>query len=318
MKKLKINDMLKNKKVLAVSALVVGVIAVGIVGTIYSKNKDSVAVEKKSESGKIDATKEEKKAENADIVLTEDENGNLVATDKEGKIVAEGEEVAKLVEEKKSNGETIVAKTENGSVISVDKVEGNKVTSSSGETVKPTPESPVADNPKPTPQPEPSPEPQPKPEEPSKPEPTPPTPAPEPAPEPTPNPPAPQPEPPKRTWQYMADMSRETFNLMNQFRQQNGVAALKWSDGEHAKAKKRAEKNASVAGSGHEFDQISLTTISHGNPQGFIKQWANSAGHKQNMLDKRNVEGAVAVYKDSDGEYYVVASFKDGSGFDWD
>lgn len=314
MKKLKINDMLKNKKVLAVSALVVGVIAVGIVGTIYSKNKDSVAVEKKSESGKIDVAKEEKKAENADIVLTEDENGNLVATDKEGKIVAEGEEVAKLVEEKKSKGETIVAKTENGSVISVDKVEGNKVTSSSGEIVKPTPESPVSDNPKPTPQPEPSPEPQPKPEEPSKPEPTPPT----PAPEPTPNPPAPQPEPPKRTWQYMADMSRETFNLMNQFRQQNGVTALKWSDGEHAKAKKRAEKNASVAGSGHDFSQISIGGTRYKTAQGFINGWASSPGHKESMLDKRFIEGGIAVYKDSDGEYYVVASFKDNSGFDWD
>ena len=313
MKKLKIKDMIKNKKVLAVSALVVGVIAVGIVGAVYLMNKDSVAVEKKSESGKIDVAKEEKKAENADIVLTEDENGNLVATDKEGKIVAEGEEVAKLVEEKKSKGETIVAKTENGSVISVDKVEGNKVTSSSGETVKPTPEPPVADNPKPTPQPEPTPEPQPKPEEPSKPEPTPPT--------PTPNPPAPQPEPPKRTWQYMADMSRETFNLMNQFRQQNGVAALKWSDGEHAKAKKQCEDNAQKSISNHGFDQISLLRGGSGmniTSSMFIRQWEKSPSHRESMLDKRNIEGAVAVYKDSDGVCYVVASFKDGSGFDWD
>ncbi|MFQ9977035.1 CAP domain-containing protein [Clostridium cadaveris] len=315
MKKLKINDMLKNKKVLAVSALVVGVIAVGIVGTIYSKNKDSVAVEKKSESGKIDVAKEEKKAENADIVLTEDENGNLVATDKEGKIVAEGEEVAKFVEEKKSKGETIVAKTENGSVISVDKVEGNKVTSSSGETVKPTPEPPVADNPKPTPQPEPSPEPQPKSEEPSKPEPIPPT----PAPEPTPNPPAPQPEPPKRTWQYMADMSRETFNLMNQFRQQNGVAALKWSDVEHTKAKKQCEDNAQKSISNHGFDQISLLRGGSGmniTSSMFIRQWEKSPSHRESMLDKRNIEGAVAVYKDSDGVCYVVASFADGFGWD--
>lgn len=305
MKKLKINDMLKNKKVLAVSALVVGVIAVGIVGIIYSKNKDSVAVEKKSESGKIDVAKEEKKAENADIVLTEDENGNLVATDKEGKIVAEGEEVAKLVEEKKSKGETIVAKTENGSVISVDKVEGNKVTSSSGETVKPTPEPPVADNPKPTPQPEPSPEPQPKPEEPSKPEPIPPT-------------PAPQPEPPKRTWQYMADMSRETFNLMNQFRQQNGVVALKWSDGEYSKAKTRCEDNAKTNTGNHDYMQISMAGTRYTTAQGFITGWSNSKGHKANMLDKRFIECGIAVYKDSDGRYFVVASFKDNSGFDWD
>ena len=84
----------------------------------------------------------------ADIILTENESGELIATDKEGNVVASGEEVEKLVEEKKEKGETIVAKTEDGSTVKVDKVEGDKVTSSGGETVKPSPKPPViADKP---------------------------------------------------------------------------------------------------------------------------------------------------------------------------
>ena len=54
----------------------------------------------------------------------------------------------KLVEEKKSKGETVVAKTEDGTTVKVDKVDGDKVTSSGGQTVKPSPKPPViADKP---------------------------------------------------------------------------------------------------------------------------------------------------------------------------
>ncbi|MDU3678377.1 MAG: hypothetical protein E7G10_18750, partial [Clostridium sp.] len=57
-------------------------------------------------------------------------------------------EVEKLVEEKKSKGETVVAKTEDGTTVKVDKVDGDKVTSSGGQTVKPSPKPPViADKP---------------------------------------------------------------------------------------------------------------------------------------------------------------------------
>ena len=47
------------------------------------------------------------------------------------------------------------------------------------------------------------------------------------------------------------------------------------------------------------------------NAQAYINQWANSPGHKKNMLDEMMVEGAVSVYKDSENNYYVVASFSD-------
>ena len=228
-----------------------------------------------------------------------------------------------------------------GSIVKVDKVEGSTVQTESGQTVKPTPKPPViADNNNNTTSKPSTGTDKPstdnnsgnsnnnnnsesnkpsngnngssnnsgstnKPQEPSKP--TPPV-VEQPKPE-------VKPEPPKRTWTYMADMSRETFNLMNKFRQDNGVAPLKWSDSEHARAKKQAEYNAKTYTGGHDFGQISILT-KRSTASDFIGLWEKSPGHKESMLDSRNSEGAVAVYKDSDGVYYVVASFADG--FDWD
>ena len=338
------NKIKKDRKVqgILVAGIVVVTVASGV--TYYVLNNKDTG---KKEIVSSDTIKEDE-IKSDDLILAEDENGNLVVKDQEGNVVAEGDEVAKVVEEKKEEGKNIVAQTSDGSIVKVDKVDGNNVQTESGQTVKPTPKPPaIVDNDNNTNKPstgtdKPSID-KPntdnntgnsnnnnnnnnsennkpnngnngnsnnggstsKPQEPSKP--TPPVEQPKPE-----TKPEVKPEPPKRTWTYMADMSRETFNLMNKFRQDNGVAPLKWSDSEHARAKKQAEKIASTAGSGHDFMQISLTTISNGNPQGFINQWANSSGHKASMLEKNYVEGAVAVYKDSDGEYFVVASFNDG------
>ena len=125
---------------LIVGAISVGLIATGVVGVIaYKSSNNSLA-----SSGEVEEANESE----ADIILTENESGELVATDKEGNVVASGEEVEKLVEEKKSKGETVVAKTEDGTTVKVDKVDGDKVTSSGGQTVKPSPKPPViADKP---------------------------------------------------------------------------------------------------------------------------------------------------------------------------
>ena len=330
----------RNKKVQIgiVSSIVLVTVAGGTF--VYVKYNNG-----KAEGNKLEIAEElleeaeETQESEADIILTENENGELVATDKEGNIVAEGDEVEKLVEEKKEKGETVVAKTESGTTVKVDKVDGDKVTSSSGQPVKPTTKPPVVadNNNNNTSKPstgidKPSTDNNSgnsnnnnnnsgtnkpsngnnngssnnggstsKPQEPSKP--TPPV-GEQPKPE-------VNPEPPKRTWTYMADMSRETFKLMNKFRQDNGVAPLKWSDSEHVRAKKQAENNASKGDGGHEFMQISLIT-KRSTSQGFIDLWKNSASHKESMLEKNFIEGAVAVYKDSDGVYYAVASFNDG------
>ena len=344
-----------NKKVQIglVSSIVLVTVAGGTL--VYVKYTNG-----KAEGNKLEVTDEllkeaeemQKIESEADIILTENENGELVATDKEGNIVAEGEEVEKLVEEKKEKGETVVAKTENGTTVKVDKVDGDKVTSSSGQTVKPSTKPPVvADNNNSNSKPSTGTE-KPsidnnsgnsnnstsnsnngnnnnnnsgtnkpstgnnngssnnsgstsKPQEPSKPT------QPEKPVEPETKPEV-KPEPPKRTWTYMADMSRETFNLMNKFRQDNGIAPLKWSDSEHARAKKQAEYNIKNMDTGHDFGQISIGGTRFKTPQGFINGWASSPGHKASMLDGSYIEGAVAVYRDSNGEFAVVASFYDG------
>lgn len=124
---------------LIVGAISVGLIATGVVGVVAYKNSNNSL----ASSGEVEEVKESE----ADIILTENESGELVATDKEGNVVASGEEVEKLVEEKKSKGETVVAKTEDGTTVKVDKVDGDKVTSTGGQTVKPSPKPPViADN----------------------------------------------------------------------------------------------------------------------------------------------------------------------------
>ncbi len=118
----------------------------------------------------------------------------------------------------------------------------------------------------------------------------------------------------QRTWQYMESLSKETFNLMNQFRQQNGVAPLKWNNNYSIKAKKVAENNAKEKVIYHELSQIALNNGT-GTAQSFINQWANSPGHKASMLEKLNTDGAIAVYRDSEGWFYVVAHISDPS---WD
>ena len=133
-------------------------------------------------------------------------------------------------------------------------------------------------------------------------------------PTPTPTPPAP-PKPPtpppvaQRTWEYMPTLSRQTFDLMNKFRQDNGVAPLKWNETCNGRAKKQAESNAIRQGIQHGVGQIALNN-STGTAESFINQWANSdKGHKQSMLQILYTGGAVTVYKDSNGRFYVVTDF---------
>ena len=315
-----------------VAGIVVVTVASGV--TYYVLNNKDTG---KKEIVSSDTIKEDE-IKSDDLILAEDENGNLVVKDQEGNVVAEGEEVAKVVEEKKEEGKNIVTQTSDGNIVKVDKVEGNNVQTGSGQTVKPSTKPPViADNNNNTTSKPSTGTDKPstdnnsgnsnnnnnsesnkpsngnngssnnsgstnKPQEPSKP--TPPV-VEQPKPE-------VKPEPPKRTWTYMADMSRETFNLMNKFRQDNGVAPLKWSDSEHARAKKQAEYNASTNTGNHDYMQISLAGTRYTSAEGFINGWASSPGHRENMLDSTNTDGAVAVYKDSEGRYFVVASFYDG------
>ena len=108
----------------------------------------------------------------------------------------------------------------------------------------------------------------------------------------------------------MSSLSKETFDALNEFRKANGVAPLKYSSTEQARANKQAESNAkNNILSNHGSFQISHGGNVNKTANGFIKAWANSPSHKKSMLDEGFTEGAVSVYKDSEGYYYVVASF---------
>ena len=112
-----------------------------------------------------------------------------------------------------------------------------------------------------------------------------------------------------RTWQYMSSLSKETFNALNEFRKANGVAPLKYNSAEQSRANKQAESNVKNNINTHEMLQISYKGNADSTSNGFIQAWAKSPSHKKSMLDEGFSEGAVSVYKDSKGYYYVVASF---------
>ncbi|HDN2450604.1 TPA: CAP domain-containing protein, partial [Clostridioides difficile] len=118
-------------------------------------------------------------------------------------------------------------------------------------------------------------------------------------------------KPVKRTWKYMSELSQQTFRALNSFRKANGVEPLKYSSSEQARANEQAKYNARTETGGHDFMQISITSTVDKTAQQFINTWAGSSGHRASMLDSTNVEGAVSVYRDSEGCYYVVASFND-------
>lgn len=118
-------------------------------------------------------------------------------------------------------------------------------------------------------------------------------------------------KPVKRTWKYMSELSQQTFRALNYFRKANGVEPLKYSSSEQARANEQAKYNARTETGGHDFMQISIASTVDKTAQQFINTWAGSSGHRASMLDSTNVEGAVSVYRDSEGCYYVVASFND-------
>lgn len=178
-----------------------------------------------------------------------------------------------------------------------DKLQNNTQTqqnNTSSQTTQTNQTEPPQNN-QPTPQPEPAPQPQPSPQ---------PTPQPQPTPEPTPPPVV------ERTWEYMSDLSMQTFNLMNSFRGQNSMPPMEWSEISNGRAKTVAYDCASREVIYHNASQIALGN-GIGTAQSFINQWANSQGHRNSMLSEYNSEGAVAVYRDSNGRYYVIADFYD-------
>ena len=121
-----------------------------------------------------------------------------------------------------------------------------------------------------------------------------------------------------RTWNYEEQLSKDTFNAINNYRKENGVPELKWSNVEWERANKWALMNVQKQDADHDFEQVSIMTGFDSTADAFLSRWKHSASHNKSILRANEQEGAVAVYRDSNNVYYVVASYTDNWGKDKD
>ncbi len=269
-----IKNMSKVQKIVALAVSTV-VVCGAVVGGVLWYSYYSEEAQMKAETEQIIADAEEMDSEELSEFLDNNAVDEETRKTLEEKYAKEDETVVtKISEDKKEETKPSEEKKEEYS-------NGNNNSNSSNKPPKPTtPEKPN------------------KPQQPSKPDPQPQKPQ-----KPT-NPPV---EKPQRTWQYMDSMSNELFNLINNYRQQNGLNAVRYDAEVHAKAKARAELNASREGSGHDNLQISITTGLDDTPREFLQCWIDSPDHKAYMLNSLHTRGGVAIYKDSNDIYYIVA-----------
>ncbi|MBO3399145.1 hypothetical protein JJB71_16650 [Clostridium perfringens] len=317
--------------------------------TKTAETNNIALAEKKEDSSKTlenneDDPKEEAKETENDIVVEENEDGTLIVKDKEGNTIADsskGDDVTKVIAEKKEAGSNVNIKDKDGKIEKVDKVESGSITVTGGGTVTIKPPV-VADATKPTNKPSNNNNAGGNAESNSKPQennnsnnnPTPPaqnkpveqpsvdnnkqpveTPKPQPPVEkPTEKPQEPvKPEKPKRTWEYQGAMSQELWSLFNQYRQENGLNALNWSGKYASWTKQHTEEMAQKETSFHktypEGGQVVYDGNAYTTASAILQGFKNSPAHNRNLLDDELTEGACAVYKDSNGQFYVAIGF---------
>ncbi|PWX28705.1 hypothetical protein CYK93_16930, partial [Clostridium perfringens] len=115
--------------------------------------------------------------------------------------------------------------------------------------------------------------------------------------------------------QYMDSMTQQLWSEYNSYRQSLGLNPLKWS-GKYAEwTRKHAEEMAKKnTGSYHksypEGGQVVGNNSSKNlNASKILQQFKNSPKHNQNITEADLTEGACAVYKSSDGDYYFTIGF---------
>ncbi|MDU1308687.1 MAG: CAP domain-containing protein [Clostridium perfringens] len=279
-------------------------------------------------------------------LVVKDKEGNTIADS------SKGDDVTKIVAEKKEAGSNVAIKDKDGKVEKVDKVENGSITITGGGTVTVKPPV-IAENTKPSEPSKPSEnkpnnstggntesnqtpptnnessnnnpappvenkpvdkpnnessnnnKPQDKPQEQ--------VPAPKP---PTENKPVEKPQEqvkPQRTWEYQSAMSNELWSLFNQYRQENGLNALTWSNKYNGWVKQHTEEMAQKESAFHklypEGGQVTGLNGASMTASKILQQFKNSPAHDANLLDDELTEGACAVYKDSNGVYYFVIGF---------
>ncbi|MCX0355836.1 CAP domain-containing protein [Clostridium perfringens] len=313
-----------------------------------NKNNIALAEKKEDTNTKESENVDENKSTNEEITVEEQEDGTLIVKDKEGKTIADsskGDDISKVIEQKKEAGSDVNIKNKNGEIAKVeknenseikvegtggtsiskpnsiqigekiDKVEDIKGTTASSEgsitIVKPnkdenssntTPSTPQVKPEEPKPQEKPQQTPQVKPEEQK------------PTEKPQEQKPVEKPvEKPKRTWEYQSSMTNELWSLFNKYRQENGLNALNWSSKYANWTKQHAEEMAQKESGFHrnypEGGQIVYDGSAYTTASSILNGFKTSLAHNKNMLDSELTEGACAVYKDSNGRYYVVIGF---------
>ena len=119
------------------------------------------------------------------------------------------------------------------------------------------------------------------------------------------------------------NMAKAIFTLLNQYRAQNKLSQLTWSDDAAARALTQSQymvakgvlshdnfsvraKGFSYANENVAYFQVSSITDSDGASK-FMEMWKNSAGHDANMKATQPTMCGVAVYKDvTSNKYYAT------------
>ncbi|XZI80139.1 CAP domain-containing protein [Clostridium perfringens] len=120
-------------------------------------------------------------------------------------------------------------------------------------------------------------------------------------------------EKPQRTWEYQEGMTQQLWSEFNAYRQSKGLNALKWSGKYAGWTKTHCEEMAKKESTFHKSYPEGGQVVTGGNmyntASGFLKAFKNSPAHDKNLLDNEITEGACAVYKDSNGQFYVTIGF---------
>ncbi|WP_338852726.1 CAP domain-containing protein (plasmid) [Clostridium perfringens] len=316
-------------------AVALGIAVVGVGGYAISKHyatdTNNIALAEKKEDPKADEDKklEENKAkDNEEVTVEEQEDGLLIVKDKDGNIIADsskGDDVSKIVEEKKESGSCVNIRNKKGEVEKVESVDNGSIKVTSGETIGSKTENKVQASQQPSGEKvedikgttassegsitivkpskeESSSKPSQKPEE-NKQE------------KPAENQQQTKPVENVNEVQYMDSMTQQLWSEYNSYRQSLGLNPLKWS-GKYAEwtrqhAEEMAKKNT---GSYHksypEGGQVVGNNSSKSlNASKILQQFKNSPKHNKNITEADLTEGACAVYKSSDGDYYFTIGF---------
>lgn len=101
---------------------------------------------------------------------------------------------------------------------------------------------------------------------------------------------------------------KAVFDMVNQYRAENGIAPISWNDTYYSEAvawgNTMRERNIFEHDKGIErFENLFSTPYS---PTGAVESWKHSPGHNKNMLNADFKSGALAIVPRSNGGYYVI------------